>query len=391
MSNSTVQADSCEGTKTCMNLKNANITQGDCIGSGACSPTLSPSQTPTSSFTPTLVPTTIPCFHVGQKIKIESSTSEPIQVFEVQTLSEGVNVALGKIATQSSTVQDNDGKFGADKAIDGDKVTFSHTRHGNSWWMVDLEASFSVESVVILNRWCQDSNDINGCLCRLSDASVSLLDDNNNVISTTSTNNTCGTLQVDVSFPAPCPSISPSPSPLTFSCLPFARVVKLHQTTTGLPIHMFEVKVKSSSGANFALSGSATQSSTFRNDQDKFGANNAVDGNTATFSHTADSFPWWEVDLGESYGISSVEIVNRWCADVNDSKNCLCRLSGAVLSLLDDSGAEITSISIGDTCGKLVLEMEFERFPEFCQSLGALPSAPKPRNKRMLGKRPTKC
>ena len=136
---------------------------------------------------------------------------------------------------------------------------------------------------------------------------------------------------------------------------------------TGLPIQIFEVKVTSSSGANIALNGSATQSSTFSNDQDKFGANNAVDGDLVTMSHTADSFPWWKVDLGESYDISSVEIVNRWCTDMNDSKNCLCRLSGAALSLLDDSGEEITSISIGDTCEKLVLEMEFERFPEFCQ------------------------
>lgn len=258
-------------------------------------------ETPTSNLTPTLEPTsditltpTTSCFHVGQKVKIEASTEEPIQVFEVQALSGNVNVALGKTATQSSTLKTNNDKFGADNAIDGDSVTFSHTGDANPWWMVDLEASFSVESVVIMNRWCQDFNDMNACLCRLSDASVSLLDGNNNVIATNSMNNTCGILQVDASFPAPCPSTTLSPPPSALSCLPFARVVKLHQTTTGLPINIFEVQVKSLSDTNIALSGSATQSSTFRNDQDKFGANNAVDGNSATFSHTDDSTPWWE-------------------------------------------------------------------------------------------------
>lgn len=107
----------------------------------------SPSSSPTASVAPSAVPPSQVCFHKGQKIKIEANTQETIQVFEVQVLSENINVALDKIATQSSTFRGNDDKFGANKAVDGDPDTFIHTDDTSSWWMVDLGASISVESI----------------------------------------------------------------------------------------------------------------------------------------------------------------------------------------------------------------------------------------------------
>eukprot|EP00956_Cyclotella_meneghiniana_P011821 scaffold16627_cov93-Cyclotella_meneghiniana.AAC.3 len=336
-------------------------------------PSLLPSQSP-SLFNPSKTPSQV-CFQKGQKIKIEATSNEAIQVFEVQVLSENINVALGKTATQSSTFGSNNDKFGANNAVDGDLDTFIHTERTNSWWMVDLGALFSVESIHILNRWCKDSSDPHGCLCRLSNASVSLLDEDNDTVAAFSTNDTCGTPEVDISFITPCLTTSPSASPTTLSCLPNARIVKLHQPNTGLPIHVFEVKAMNSSGINILQGATATQSSTFLNNQDKFGANNAVDGDSDTFTHTkSESNPWWQVDLGDNYDVSSIEIMNRWCKDVNDSANCLCRLSGATISLVDDSGTEVTSISTGDTCGQANLEFVFESSPEFCQNTVSIPS-----------------
>jgi len=359
-------------------------------------PSLFPSQSP-SFFSPSKIPSQV-CFQKGQKLKIEATTHHAIQVFEVLVLSENTNVALGKTATQSSIFRNNDDKFGAKNAVDGDLDTYVHTEYKSAWWMVDLKALFSVESIRIFNRWCKDSSDPHGCLCRLSNASVSLLNENNDTVAAFSTNDTCGTSEIDIPFTTPCLTASPSASPTALSCLPNARKVKLHQQNTGLPIHVFEVKAMNSSGVNIAQGATATQSSTFNNNQDKFGANNAVDGDSVTFTHTkSESNPWWKVDLGDNYDVSSIEIMNRWCKDINDSANCLCRLSGATISLVDDSGTEVTAISTGDTCGQANLEFVFESSPEFCQNTSLDSASPTKQStqrswhERELRKRPTKC
>eukprot|EP00956_Cyclotella_meneghiniana_P025568 scaffold53544_cov39-Cyclotella_meneghiniana.AAC.3 len=229
-------------------------------------PSLLPSQSP-SFFSPSKIPSQV-CFHKGQKLKIEATTHHAIQVFEV--LSENTNVALGKTATQSSIFRNNDDKFGAKNAVDGDLDTYVHTEYKSAWWMVDLKALFSVESIRIFNRWCKDSSDPHGCLCRLSNASVSLLNENNDTVTAFSTNDTCGTSEIDIPFTTPCLTASPSASPTALSCLPNARKVKLHQQNTGLPIHVFEVKAMNSSGVNIAQGATATQSSTFNSNQDKY-------------------------------------------------------------------------------------------------------------------------
>eukprot|EP00956_Cyclotella_meneghiniana_P017376 scaffold28226_cov44-Cyclotella_meneghiniana.AAC.1 len=73
-----------------------------------------------------------------------------------------------------------------------------------------------------------------------------------------------------------------------------------------------------------------------------------------------------EIDLEQSYPIDSVSILGRWCMDSSDL-DCLCKLSGATLFLIDDSGEEITSINVDDNaCGKSMLEYVFDMAPEFC-------------------------
>jgi hypothetical protein len=124
-------------------------------------------------------------------------------MFEVQVVSSGSNVAFGKDATQSSDFKGN-AKFGASKSIDGQTGTFSHTHTGrgcNVWWEVDLGGLFPIEFKIV-NRFCGDSHDSTGCLCHLSYAAVSLLDDDGKLVDAKLMGNTCQVLEVESSFEA---------------------------------------------------------------------------------------------------------------------------------------------------------------------------------------------
>ncbi|KAL3796404.1 hypothetical protein HJC23_004201 [Cyclotella cryptica] len=172
-------------------------------------PTLAPTKTPSTS--PSQSPV-IPCGTRARKVKIESTTQQSIHVFEVQVFSSGSNVAVGKAATQSSTFQN----FGASRAVDGSAKSFSHTKDAFSspswdsdtspWWEVDLGELFHIEKVHVLNRFCADPSDPNGCLCHLTNATLSLRDQNDLVVATKSFGDTCGVLTVKESFADDSPS-----------------------------------------------------------------------------------------------------------------------------------------------------------------------------------------
>jgi hypothetical protein len=132
------------------------------------------------------------------------------------------------------------------------------------------------------------------------------------------------------------------------------------ESTTGEPIQIFELQAYTTSGLEVATGKVATQSSTFKDDNVKFGASNAVDGNNSTFSHTNDASSTWEVDLAGDYGISFTSIQNRWCGGTSDNSNCLCRLTNAKLSLLDVQGEVVSSVKVGNTCGTLTVKNDFE-------------------------------
>jgi hypothetical protein len=121
---------------------------------------------------------------------------------------------------------------------------------------------------------------------------------------------------------------------------------------------MFEVHVFSS-GKNVAEEGTATQSDTFRT----FEASRAIDHDLNTFSHTAratDTLDWWQLEFEQAIGIESIEIVNRWCQGDSDPLGCLCRLSNANLSILDDDGSVIVTQSTGNTCGSDKVDFSFQ-------------------------------
>eukprot|EP00956_Cyclotella_meneghiniana_P013166 scaffold18839_cov61-Cyclotella_meneghiniana.AAC.12 len=108
----------------------------------------------------------VPCTHSATKIKIQSTTGEPLSLREVRVFSGEVNVAIGKNATQSSDLNEDSG---ASKAVDGkwrSKATTS-TNDCAPWWEVDLGNSTAINRVVLVNY---DKS------CDLSYATISLLD-----------------------------------------------------------------------------------------------------------------------------------------------------------------------------------------------------------------------
>jgi hypothetical protein len=170
-------------------------------------------------------------------VRIELNTGEDINLFDVKVMdTTGEDIAQGKPAAQSSTLQN----FDASLAVDGLPLTFSHTyvasqAEMNVWWNVDLQGETRVKSVVIKNRWCKSADDPEGCLCRLSNATVLLLDDAGTAIATQTLGDTCKQLELEVSdfipsrdpndfsynptsfptiFPTSTPSEAPSNSPV---------------------------------------------------------------------------------------------------------------------------------------------------------------------------------
>ena len=174
-------------------------------------PTDIPSDAPTNIPTnlPTTKATALPttkissgdsCYPFTKLVKLEATTKNQLNMFEVKVFSQGVNIAPEGNAAQSYTLSN----FEASRAIDNNEITFSHTKKtiddSKSWWQVDLTQAFEIESIEIENRWCQDSSDPKDCLCRLSNAELSLIDANGSVVVTKSTGDTCGKSTVKFTF-----------------------------------------------------------------------------------------------------------------------------------------------------------------------------------------------
>ncbi|MBD0836064.1 galactose-binding domain-containing protein [Aestuariibaculum suncheonense] len=89
------------------------------------------------------------------RVQLPGESNEILSLAEVQVFSGGVNVALNKVATQSST----NGSSEASRAVDGNtngdinNASVTHTQSSSQpWWEVDLGANYDVESVMVYNR-----------------------------------------------------------------------------------------------------------------------------------------------------------------------------------------------------------------------------------------------
>jgi len=148
-------------------------------------PTLAPSNSPTKT-----------CPTIASKVKIQSVSGLPIQMREVRVFSSGVNVAIGRNATQSS---DLNGSSIASKSVDDKWGSWSSTgTDGWLWWELDLGEPLPVEKVIIVNRKCHDDAT---CSCKLSYAALSLFDNQGKLVASKNTQNTCGKGWIVRKFP----------------------------------------------------------------------------------------------------------------------------------------------------------------------------------------------
>ena len=225
----------------------------------------------------------------------------------------GSNLALGRTATQSSTLPGYPSD-GPAAAVDGN--TDGNFAHGsvtatnqdpNAWWQVDLGASASVSSIVIFNR-------TDCCGTRLTDFWVFV--SNTPFLPT----DTPTTLQNRAGTFASHQTVAPSPSTTIAVNGAPGQYVRVQLTGTDY-LSLAEVQVMGTGGAppptNLSQGKAATQSSTFPG-YASAAASSAVDGNTdglffdnSVTATNADPNAWWQVDLGVSATINSVVVWNR--------------------------------------------------------------------------------
>ncbi len=82
---------------------------------------------------------------------------------------------------------------------------------------------------------------------------------------------------------------------------------------------------------------SVSQSTTYRNNENSYGGHQILDDDNTTFNHTLGSDAWVELDMGGSYAIESIILVNRdgWGG----------RLNGAVVTVLDSTGSVVQTFN----------------------------------------------
>ena len=110
---------------------------------------------------------------IATKVKVQSTTGAPLTMRELRIFSDSINIAVGKNATQSSTL---DASKDASKAVDGKWGTYSSTGQqgcGPEWLEVALEEPVPIGMVRAVNRKCSD---VPSCGCQLSHSTASLLD-----------------------------------------------------------------------------------------------------------------------------------------------------------------------------------------------------------------------
>jgi hypothetical protein len=257
---------------------------------------------------------TVGSYTVTATVTSPRTTSPLTASFSLTNLPAGstgaTNVALGKNATQSSTFP---GSPTAAAAVDGntdgnfaDGSVTATNADPNAWWQVDLGASASVSSVEIWNR-------TDCCGSRLSDFWVFTSD------TPFLPTDTPDTLQNRAGTFSSRQTAAPDPS-TTITGIAQGRYVRVQLTGTDY-LSLAEVQVMGTGGAptpaDLALGRLATQSSTYPGYLTD-GAQSAVDGGTdgnfldgSVTATNADPNAWWQVDLGGSVNVSSVEIWNR--------------------------------------------------------------------------------
>ncbi|HGR9571781.1 TPA: glycosyl hydrolase family 98 C-terminal domain-containing protein, partial [Streptococcus pneumoniae] len=274
---------------------------------------------------------TITVNHNGMvEMSINTEGTGPVPFPTPDKFNDGnLNIAYAKPTTQSSVDYNGD----PNRAVDGNRNgnfnsgSVTHTRADNpSWWEVDLKKMDKVGLVKIYNRTDAETQ-------RLSNFDVILYDNNRNEVAKKHVNNLSGE-SVSLDFKEK-----------------GARYIKVKLLTSGVPLSLAEVEVfRESDGKQseedidkitedkvVSTNKVATQSSTNYEGVAALAVDGNKDGDYGHHSvtHTkADSNAWWQVDLGEEFTVSKVDIYNRTDAEPQ-------RLSNFDVIFLSSSGEEV--------------------------------------------------
>ncbi len=236
------------------------------------------------------------------------------------------NLSLSGQTTQSSTAYNGEASRAIDDNTNGvyRQNSVTHTANEtNAWWKLDLAYTSQINQIVIYNR--ADSC----CVSRLSDFSVSVLDENNDVVWT----------QFYSNYPE---------SELTINLNATGQSVKINRNGV---LSLAEVRVYGTAGTqananlvvsipeikhvNLALLGEATQSTTGAGGDASRAIDNQTSGmwnnNSVTRTDGSDG-SWWQVKLAQESELSQIIIFNR------TDKCCNGRLVNFTVSVLDSLG-----------------------------------------------------
>jgi hypothetical protein len=206
-----------------------------------------------------------------------------------------VNVAQGKPTT-------GDVAFGfpTGNGNDGNTATFNHADNtnpppNNPFWQVDLQGTFDLQSIEIVDRndSCCTPNRLNGSVISVLDASL----------------DTIFTLPEITTFPDGNTSTVPLVYDNGGAGFPGAAHIRVDGANRYFQFAELRATADVSSGNLANLFGTATQSTTGFSRP----AAGAIDGNLVSTSHTAtgDVMPWWEVDLGDSFRMETINLATR--------------------------------------------------------------------------------
>ena len=244
----------------------------------------------------------------GRYVRVQLSGTDNLSLAEVQVIgASNPNLALGKSAMQSSTIGVVSALASA--AIDGNTDgnfwdgSVTHTNADlNAWWQVDLGSSALLTSVQIWGRTECCSDRLSDYWIFVSDAPFGLTD-------------TPSTLQTRAGTWSSHQTSAPSPSTTIWMSGIQGRYIRVQLSGTN-NLSLAEVVVAGSWRINLALGKPTTQSSTLGVATAISGS--AVDGNSdgvfwdGSVTHTnADLNAWWQVDLGASKTVSSIQVWNR--------------------------------------------------------------------------------
>jgi hypothetical protein len=251
------------------------------------------------------------------------------------------NAALGKAAYQSSTWS---GTFTyPGNAVDGDtdgdfwNGHISHTAlDDDAWWYVDLGEAYDISSITLWNR-------TDCCAERLSDFFVAILAEGSTNVGaelapTVWREDFDGTAGRTTTFTPPEGTQGRYVKVQLDGHADYLSLAEVEVTGTPVPPPVSP----DPTAPNVALGKDAYQSSTWSGTFTY--PENAVDGITdgnfwgGSITHTAlDRNPWWYVDLGETFDISSIVLWNR-------TDCCQERLSNFFIAILADGAADIGAL-----------------------------------------------